>query len=78
MVQLKRSLGGPAEYFDKHPAVYVLSLAGAGAAVAAFATRAAGANGIRRLGWIALFALEAMIFIGMVVTREESRRSRSA
>ena len=67
---------GPAEYFAKHPAVYALSLLGAGTACAIFAARAAGGSrGLRRLGWGILSALEATIFIGMVVTREEARRS---
>jgi hypothetical protein len=43
--------------------------------VSIFATRAACARGPRRLGWIALFALEAAIFIGIVVVREEAHRA---
>lgn len=75
---MKHAVEGPARFFAEHPALYALSLAGAGSAVALFATRAAGSRGARRLGWIALFALEAAIFIGMVVVREDARRSLHA
>jgi hypothetical protein len=70
-----RNLEGPARYFAEHPLAYALSLAGASAAVSIFATRAAYSRGPRRLGWIALFALEAAIFIGIVVVREEALRA---
>lgn len=72
---MHRSLEGPARYFAEHPVAWALSLAGSSAAVSIFATRAATARGARRLGWIALFALEAAIFIGIVVIREDARRS---
>lgn len=72
---MNRTLQGPARYFAEHPVAYALSLAGASAAVSIFATRAACSRGSRRLGWIALFALEAAIFIGIVVVREEAVRA---
>ncbi|MFU8891711.1 MAG: hypothetical protein ACNA76_08730 [Anaerosomatales bacterium] len=72
---MHRNLEGPAGYFAEHPLAYVLSLAASGAAVSIFATRAACSRGPRRLGWIALFALEAAIFIGIVVVREEAHRA---
>jgi hypothetical protein len=75
---MHRTLEGPARYFAEHPLAYALSLAGASAAVSIFATRAAYARGPRRLGWIALFALEAAIFIGIVVVREEAHRAQQA
>jgi hypothetical protein len=72
-----RDLNGPGKFFADHPAVYALSLSGAGTAVGVFAARAAQSRGTRRLGWIILFALEAAIFIGVVVVREDARRSTS-
>jgi len=72
---MQRTLEGPARYFAEHPVAYALSLAGASAAVSLFATRAACTRGSRRIGWIALFALEAAIFIGIVVVREEAHRA---
>jgi hypothetical protein len=66
---------GPGRSFLEHPTVYALSLAGAGTAVSVFASRAARASGLRRLGWIALFALEVVIFIGIALEREDARRS---
>lgn len=74
---MQRNLEGPARYFAEHPVAYALSLAGASAAVSLFATRAACTRGSRRIGWIALFALEAAIFIGIVVVREEARSALS-
>lgn len=73
-----RTLEGPARFLAERPAAYALSLAGASVAVSIFATRAATSRGARRLGWIALFALEAAIFIGIVVVREDARRSLEA
>jgi hypothetical protein len=70
-----RKMEGPGAYFAEYPLAYALSLAGAGTAVSIFATRAACSRGPRRLGWIALFALEAAIFIGIVVVREEAHRA---
>jgi len=72
---MHRTLDGPGRYFAEHPVAWALSLAGASAAVSIFATRAAFARGPRRLGWIALFVLEVAIFIGIVVVREDARRS---
>jgi hypothetical protein len=73
----QRRTKGPAEFFLEHPAIYAVSLAGAGVAVGIFAARARGAHGLRRFGWALLFALEAAIFTGIVVTRERARRSAS-
>jgi hypothetical protein len=69
--------GGPGTFFARHPALYALSLSGAGTAVGIFAARAAQSRGSRRLGWSLLFVLEAAIFIGIVVVREGARRPTS-
>lgn len=71
---LGRGVGGPGSFFSEHPAAFALSLAGAGTAIGMFAWRAARARGARRLGWAALFALEVVIFVGIVVAREDARR----
>ncbi len=61
---------GPGEYLAKNPIAYVLSLFGAGTAVGAFAFRAAGSRGPKRLGWVLLCALEMAIFLGIIVVTE--------
>lgn len=69
---------GPGEFFANHPLAYVLSLSGAGAAVGLFATRAATSRGLERLGWALLSALEAIIFIGIIVVTEEAKRAAAS
>lgn len=69
---------GPGEYLATHPVAYALSVAGAGTAVGVFASRAATSRGLRRLGWVLLFALEATIFVGVVVATENAKRAVSS
>jgi len=68
---------GPGEFFAHNTCAYVLSLVGASAAVSLFTARAATARGLKRLGWALLAALEAAIFIGIVVVTEEAKREAS-
>lgn len=72
------AIDGPAGFFATHRVIYSLSLAGAGAATAAFASRAACSSGIKRAGWALLCALEAAIFIGIVTSTENAKRRRRA
>ena len=67
---------GPGKFFADNPIAYAVSLLGAGTAVCIFAYRAVVSRGPRRPGWALLSALEASIFIGMVVATEEARRHR--
>jgi hypothetical protein len=69
---------GPGEFLATHPVAYSLSLSGAGAAVGIFAYRAATSRGLKRVGWVLLSALEAMIFIGVVVVAEDAKRAPSS
>jgi len=66
----ERELQGPAYYIATHPAAFVASLVGAGCATVLLARRAAGAGGLRRLGWIALSALEAAVVLGILGLRK--------
>ncbi len=68
------AIDGPASFFATHPVAYSLSLSGAGAATAVFATRAARSSGIKRAGWALLCALEAAIFMGIVTSTESAKR----
>ena len=72
---MARSEGGPGSFFAAHPAAYAISLSGAGAAGGVFASRAARSRGLKRLGWILLFALEVAIFIGIVSSTGNAKRS---
>ena len=69
---------GPGEFFANNPLAYALSLSGAGTAVGLFATRAATSRGLKRLGWALLSALEAIIFIGIIVVTEEAKRAAAS
>jgi len=66
---------GPAEFFADHPAARLASLAGAGTAVGVFAGRAARSRGLSRMGWIALCALEVLVFVGILSLRTDVRNS---
>ena len=68
---------GPGEFFANNALAYALSLSGAGTAVGLFAARAATSRGLSRLGWALLSALEAVIFIGIIVVTEEAKRAAS-
>jgi hypothetical protein len=76
--RLLSRLNGPGEFFANNAFAYALSLSGAGTAVGLFATRAATARGLKRLGWALLSALEAVIFIGIIVVTEEAKRAASS
>lgn len=66
---MTRDPQGPPRYLAEHPAVWALSLAGAGGAAAAMAVRAARARGLRRCGWAALTLLELGIALGILRLR---------
>lgn len=66
---------GPGEFLAAHPVVYALSLSGAGTAVGIFTYRAATSRGLRRVGWMVLSALEAIIFIGVVAVTADAKRA---
>ncbi len=69
--RLMSCLNGPGEFFANNSLAYILSLSSAGTAVGIFAARAITSRGLRRLGWAILSALEAVIFIGIIVVTEE-------
>lgn len=69
---------GPTQYLVTHPVAYAVSLSGAGTAAGAFAIRAVRSHGPRRLGWIALSALEVFIFCGILRLRSRPRADSNA
>jgi hypothetical protein len=66
---MPRELEGPPRYLAEHPALWALSLAGAGGATFALAVRAVRARGGRRLGWALLALLELGITLGILGLR---------
>ena len=69
----KEALKGPGGFFAAHPALFIISLAGAAFAAAMFAVRASKESGGRRFGWIALAAFEIVQIGGIVAARCRAR-----
>ena len=72
--RLMSCMNGPGVFFANNALAYALSLSGAGTAVGIFAARAATSRGLKRLGWALLSALEAVIFIGIIVVTEKAKQ----
>ena len=72
--RLRSASPGPARYFADHPLPYGLSLAGSGGTALYALAVAARSGQRRRLMWLALCALCAAQFAGIVVATELTRR----
>lgn len=69
------SADGPGRFFDAHPVVYRLSLAGSSGASAYALLRLGSPGADRRLLWVALAVLEAGITAGIIRARNSAANS---